>query len=167
MNEAVALESSSSSAAPPGSMHRGVSYWLMEPPWLTNRSMSASKAPASTSRISSGPMEDVLHVAAVGDDAPDARRRLVVARRQHGGAELGLDLELGGVALEVVDELAAGRVLRVAVREWHTQELAAELLGQVQLEAVVRAPLPQRGDAVGALQDGERHALLAQARRHG
>ncbi|WVZ51429.1 hypothetical protein U9M48_002577 [Paspalum notatum var. saurae] len=38
-------------------MHRGVLYWFTEEPWETQRSMSASKAPGDTTRISSGPTE--------------------------------------------------------------------------------------------------------------
>ena len=73
---------------------------------------------------------------------------------------------MGGVVLEVSDELALRGVLWEVLREGQLGELA-ELLGEVELQPVVGALLPQRGDAVGALHHHERHALLLQARRRG
>lgn len=63
---------------------------------------------------------------------------------------------------EVLGELLVGGVLWKPGREG-----GPGVLGEVELEAVVGTLLPERGDAVVALQDEERQALLPQAGGHG
>jgi len=129
--------------------------------------------------------DDALGVLAGGDDEPAADvlggggggvagvlgahppepRRGVVARRGDGLIEARLDAGARRVGLEVVDELALGGVIGVVFGEGHSRELA-EVARQVEAEAVVGAALPQRGDAVGAVQHHRRHPARPQARRH-
>lgn len=71
-------------------------------------------------------------------------------------AEEGLDGEAVGVGVEVADEVVPGEVFRGggAVRGvWER----ADLLGEVEVEAVVGALPPQGSHAVVALQDDARH----------
>lgn len=81
---------------------------------------------------------------------------VVEACGDDGLAEAGPYVEAGGVGLEVGDELVLSGVLGVGIGERHAGELA-EALGEVEAEAVVGAPLPQRRDAVGAVQHDEGH----------
>lgn len=67
-------------------------------------------------------------------------------------AEARPEAEFFGVGLQVIDELLPGRVLGEVGGERHEGELA-ELLGEVELQAVVGLVLPQGGYAVGALKE--------------
>jgi len=86
-------------------------------------------------------------------------------RRRDGLVEPWLDTRLFRVGVEVVDELALGAVLRVVDRERHPVELA-EVARQLEAESLVGAVLPQRRDAVGAVQHDAGNPTRAQARRH-
>lgn len=67
-----------------------------------------------------------------------------------GLVERGLNVEHVGVIFKVVDELLLGRVSGEVGRKRHQRQLA-ELLGQVEAEAIVGLELPQRGYAIGSL----------------
>jgi hypothetical protein len=99
-----------------------------------------------------------------GDDPPAGA--LVVRRRLDRRAVPGLDAEALGVGVEVRDELPLGDVGRGAVRERRVRQ-RAELLGEVELEAVVGAAAPQRRAAALALDDDVGHGAPAEARRRG
>ncbi|RAL42219.1 hypothetical protein DM860_012002 [Cuscuta australis] len=115
------------------------------------------------------PLAEVHHLlAGGGDGGPDLPHSagLVIASGADALVEARVQAEVGGVGFEVVDELGLRRVLRVVLREGEVRELA-ELLGEVELEAVVGAFLPQRGNAVGPLEDDERDVSLFQASSDG
>ena len=73
---------------------------------------------------------------------------------------------MAGVVLQVGDELMFGRVFREMIREIEEWELA-ELAGKMELETIVAALLPQRCDAVPALQEENADAALVEARGGG
>jgi hypothetical protein len=97
--------------------------------------------------------------------APEPRRR-VEPRARHGAAEQRGHGEALGVGAEVAEELVLGGVGGEVGWEGDVGQLAEDL-GEVQAEAVVGAVRPQVGDAVGALQDGERDPVPAERRRDG
>lgn len=76
--------------------------------------------------------------------------------------EFGVDGEMAGVGLHVGDELIFGGIFREIIWEIEQRELA-KLLGEVEFEAIVGSVLPQRGDAVAALEDDGRDATLVEA----
>ncbi|KAI4967313.1 hypothetical protein ZWY2020_028716 [Hordeum vulgare] len=85
-------------------------------------------------------------------------RGLVAAARLRDTGPVPAELGIGGSAPEVLGVLLVGGVL------WKPgRESVPGVLGEVELEAVVGTLLPERGDAVVALQDEERQALLPQA----
>lgn len=81
-----------------------------------------------------------------------------------GPIEEGVEVEAGSVGFQVGDELVFGRVLGEVFGESEKGELA-EVLGEVEFEAVVSPVLPQRGYAVASLNDQRRNALFGEARR--
>uniref|UniRef100_A0A5K1E228 Uncharacterized protein n=1 Tax=Nymphaea colorata TaxID=210225 RepID=A0A5K1E228_9MAGN len=95
-----------------------------------------------------------------GADPPEAAQGIEL-RRKDGLVEARPNAELGCVGVEVGEELVLGGVLGEVGREGEEGELA-ELLGQVQLQPVVGAVVPQRGDAVGAVEHDARHAEPAE-----
>jgi hypothetical protein len=115
--------------------------------------------------LGGGGAGDVVVGESVGGAHAPEPRGPVVARGRDGLVEARLDARALGVGLEVVDELALGGVLRVVVGEGHPGELA-ELARQVQAEAVVGAALPERRDAVCAVEHHARNTARPQARRH-
>lgn len=94
----------------------------------------------------------------VGPDGPAAGKGIEV-----GGVdvlvEAGLDVEVGSVGFHVGDELLLGGVLGEVFGESEERELA-EVLGEVEFEAVVGSVLPQRGYAVAFLEDEGRDVLF-------
>lgn len=76
--------------------------------------------------------------------------------------EFRLDREMAGVGLHIGDELILGGIFREIIWEIEQRELA-ELLGEVEFEAIVGSVLPERGDAVAALEDEGGDAALAEA----
>lgn len=97
-----------------------------------------------------------------GDDP--AAGPLIVCCRHDGSAVPGLDAEMLAVAVQVLEELRLGDVGRGVFLVRHVRQ-AAELLGQVELHAVVGTVAPQRRAAVLALNDQVRDRALAQACR--
>lgn len=69
-----------------------------------------------------------------------------------------------GVAVQVLQKLLLGNVGRGAIRMRHVWQ-RAELLGQVKLDAVVGAVVPQRRAAVLTLNDEVGDGTLAEACR--
>uniref|UniRef100_A0A8R7PYP9 Uncharacterized protein n=1 Tax=Triticum urartu TaxID=4572 RepID=A0A8R7PYP9_TRIUA len=108
--------------------------------------------------------DDLSVVGSVGGGDPPEAGGVVEACGDDGLAEAGADVEGGGVGLEVGDELVLGGVLGVVVGEGHARELA-EVLGEVEAEAVVGAALPERGEAVVAVEDDGGDAARVQAGR--
>lgn len=90
------------------------------------------------------PLAEILNLGAVAADSPDPPQTasVVVLSRLNALVEVGVDVEAGGVGLKVFDELPLRRVVGIVVGEWEMGKLA-ELLGEMKLQAIVGALLPQ------------------------
>lgn len=113
------------------------------------------------------PLADVLHLCRRPPAAhPPHPARVVELGGRDGDVEPRVQLEVASVGLQVSDELSLGRILREVAGEGELRQLA-KLIREVELQPVVRPVLPQRGNAVGFLEDDEWHAVVPQARAHG
>jgi len=99
-----------------------------------------------------------------GLDPPQAKG-LIVLGRLHCFIELWGYVEVGGVGLKVAYELKLCGVLGEVLREREVRKLA-ELFGEVKLEAIVGAVLPERSNAVCSLQDYEWNTLVFESCSH-
>ena len=79
-----------------------------------------------------------MHMPELRPRLPEGQANAVVEER--------VDVEVGGVSFQVGDELVARRVRGEGRGEREERQLT-ELFGQVEVEAVVRLVLPERGDA--------------------
>lgn len=83
---------------------------------------------------------------------PNSPEPVNEAGPQDGLIEPGPDGEVGGVGLHVGYKLVLGRVLGKVLGKFEERKLA-EVLGEMELEAVVGLVLPEGGYAVASLED--------------
>lgn len=115
------------------------------------------------------PLADVLHLgAAVGGGSlhPPHAAGLVVLGGVDALVEVRGDAVVAGVVFQVVDELFLGWIFGVVIGKRKIRQLA-KLLWEVQLKPIVGALLPQRGNAIGPLENDIWHTLLFEAGRNG